>query len=338
MKNYTLERIKKEKYKEADWKYFFEFRQKYSKSIDEKLSFKNWEELRDRNIHSLDKGIGLYILWKNGKEAGHFCLEKFEEAESNRKLVVYHKQNNREKLNKEFLKTLFQAFLKFQPSAACLEISSENEEGDFILEQFEVEIVEKEFGFELKTRYAENDIIDLWVEESPAKFPGYELKFFNQIPKELAQEYCDFFNELVEDIPGNPQREKPLEPKAFIKEQAGNSKDASCTYSLLVLNEEKKVVGMTNIFVDKLNKEYMHQFMTGVKKEYRRKGIAKWLKGSMYHRIRADFPEISKIRTRTTPENIPSQMMNKKMGFEKINETQKVLIRKDEILDFLYSS
>ncbi len=67
--------------------------------------------------------------------------------------------------------------------------------------------------------------------------------------------------------------------------------------------------------------ERIMQLLTGVKKEYRGRGVGKWLKADMLLYIRDNFSETKYIQTDNAISNAPMISINDRMGF-KLNIAQ----------------
>ena len=59
----------------------------------------------------------------------------------------------------------------------------------------------------------------------------------------------------------------------------------------------------------------VHQYFTGVRARYRRRGLAKRLKAEMLKYILNVYPEADFITTTTAKENEPMRAINKQLGF-----------------------
>jgi len=89
------------------------------------------------------------------------------------------------------------------------------------------------------------------------------------------------------------------------------------TYRYILLrNEDSKLIGISFISYDRKNALSARQFMTGTLPAYRRKGLAKFMKATMYLHLKKEIPTIELIKTDCFSENDKMLNLNRQMGFE----------------------
>lgn len=94
-----------------------------------------------------------------------------------------------------------------------------------------------------------------------------------------------------------------------------NRKRNCVVYSYLLFDKSGGMVGHTNVFVNRKKPKFAFQFMTGVRKEYRRKGLGRWMKAAMFRKLVRDFSELEEIRTDCGWKNTGMIAINKQMGY-----------------------
>ncbi len=72
---------------------------------------------------------------------------------------------------------------------------------------------------------------------------------------------------------------------------------------------------MTKLLVGQ-GEVFLLRKLTGVKEDYRGKGLGKWLKAEMALYIKENYPKIKYISTGNANENAPMLAINKQMGFK----------------------
>ena len=103
----------------------------------------------------------------------------------------------------------------------------------------------------------------------------------------------------------------------------------------IVISQERNdaTSGVTDVTYNQSRSYRIEQELTGVKEEYRGKGIGKWLKAEMLYFIRRKYPNVKFISTGNADANAAMLSINNCMGFKshhrsrtykfKISELQK---------------
>jgi hypothetical protein len=121
-----------------------------------------------------------------------------------------------------------------------------------------------------------------WIKEASTVNPDLSICCYNGVPDEKLQEYCDLFNETMEDMPD-------CDEKGFVPYIADPEilrvKDWTRSighYWFAIFTASQEMIAKTNVsLVDPLS----YQFMVGVKSKYRKRKIGKWLYGLMYKKL-----------------------------------------------------
>ena len=71
------------------------------------------------------------------------------------------------------------------------------------------------------------------------------------------------------------------------------------------------------MFYSKQEPDRVQQMLTGVKNEFRGRGLGKWLKAEMMFLIKEQFPNAKFISTGNADSNAPMLSINKRMGFKR---------------------
>ncbi|MGB1204761.1 MAG: hypothetical protein ACPG5B_03885 [Chitinophagales bacterium] len=85
---------------------------------------------------------------------------------------------------------------------------------------------------------------------------------------------------------------------------------------ILLRNEKAELIGMSFLSYDRKNAQSSRQFMTGTLPAYRRKGLAKFMKATMYLFLQKEEPTIQLVKTDCFTENDRMLNLNIQMGFE----------------------
>lgn len=334
MNNYNIKRIT-EDYTDEDWKKYYQFRLKYAERNNETLQFETWELLKERNLKGLERGSGLYHVWRDEEEAGYFTFEHNFKHKP-KKHFVYFSSDKHLALTDDFFKAMFKTLFVFAPSFPKMAFISTNKKNEWMVEKFNAVLGSHIELFELNVAEANEETIDAWLKEAESKFPDYKLKFFIDIPDPLLEEYCAVFLELLYDMPAISNiKEFNMNVDKIKSRQAFARQRNHCSYRYMVYNKEDKLIAKTNVFINRNKPQVLHQYMTGALKDYRRQGLGKWMKAAMYKRLRMDFPELEKIETETSVDNIGSRELSRKMGYKKTGLEKEYFIDREKILTFM---
>ena len=330
----NIQKIEKDSYSDQDWKNYFEIRKIYSEKSGEPLLFKSWKILKEQTILWLEGEGECYTVHDESKPIGFFSFVKGLKEDKEKQFTDY-----RGRLLVDFSKEIFskiaECFLEYDPDSNFLIIKSANGEKDFLEDYINAEVSDYVEMFRLNVKQAKVDLIKDWYETYTNKFENYELKHYESIPDNILHEYCAVFTELLHDMPvESPIRITKVDPDELKKKEQGFKKNNQYSYRYLVF-DKGKLIGMTNVSLNKSKPEIMQQYMTGTIKEYRRQGIGKWMKAAMYFKLTQDFPDLKIIKTETHPKNIGSKRISEKMGYEKVGFEKDLLISREKIIECL---
>lgn len=82
----------------------------------------------------------------------------------------------------------------------------------------------------------------------------------------------------------------PLTVEKQRQNNESNQLTQTIHHSCIILNEEGKMVGMSNVRVGQNDPRFPYQFMIGVKRAYRGKHLGKWMYAEMYKRLYDTVP------------------------------------------------
>ena len=196
--------------------------------------------------------------------------------------------------------------------------------------------------FRLKTRVAistflanRNDIcfnpLNQWRQDAEKQNTGLRIEFHTELPEVVIDEYAEIFNSFWADLPTiDVSLAKNITAEDLRQEQISHQEKGNLVYRWLVFNEENRLVAQTYLEIYKVAPEYIYQCMTGVIKEYRGRGIGKWLKSIMYPMILEKHPEIKGIVTDMQESNSYIQNINRQIGFQPINVGGEYIMNREE--------
>ncbi len=95
--------------------------------------------------------------------------------------------------------------------------------------------------------------------------------------------------------------------------------------------------GMTEMGFWAEQKTMIHQFMTGVSRPYRGKGLGKWLKAAMLLKVREEYPQVEVVVTDNATTNAAMLAINSRLGFKFHKEWVSVQISREDLRRWLES-
>jgi|GEM_PF-3961210 len=187
----------------------------------------------------------------------------------------------------------------------------------------------KEIGFTLgnESLYSKLDIssrdtflMKQWLTNCPESIMAEFLIDPNQ--KE-CEEIASLMNVLLNDM-RRPDKTITFQTTGpIVSRQIEAGKKFGRIYNHLILrNSTGKPIGISFISYDQKGATAANQFMTGTLPKYRRKGLAKFMKASIYDFLLTHYPNIHSVYTDFIIGNDRIQNLNESIGFKVIREEQ----------------
>ena len=165
------------------------------------------------------------------------------------------------------------------------------------------------------------DLMGSWREEGKRiqEEKNISIKSFEKCPEVIIDEYTSFYNEVLNLVPwGELEWKPPAETPEYrrIKEER-QTKMGKKWYTMITVERSGHISGLTEILHNPEDDYWVHQLLTGVKKEYRGRGLGKLLKVEMLYFIKEKLPEVILIHTGNAEINAPMLSINERMGFKR---------------------
>jgi GNAT superfamily N-acetyltransferase len=168
------------------------------------------------------------------------------------------------------------------------------------------------------------DLMNQWIEEGRknAKDAGINLLLFEECPDELLEDFVDLYTEIGNIIP-NENEEKDEEVFLETTDSRRGREELRKNLGeiwLTAVSKERdgKLSGLTEIICSPSETHVARQLLTGVKPQFRGRGLGKWLKAEMLFHIKEKIPEVLVIHTGNSEINSPMSSINKSMGFRTV--------------------
>ncbi len=177
-----------------------------------------------------------------------------------------------------------------------------------------------------------------WAAEGPARSPDSKLVWFtNRIDDEDIEEWCTAFTEVWNMMPRDDLDigDEVFTPERRRQSEAGIAEGGGTTLTALTREEDGTISGLTEMGYFPEEDWMINQWMTGVRRPYRGRGLGKWLKAAMLLRVREEFPQVRVVRTGNAFSNAPMLSINERLGFKLYREGMEVQIRLEDLEAYL---
>ncbi len=171
--------------------------------------------------------------------------------------------------------------------------------------------------FRLYRDRADTSRMRSWLEELPRANPELHLEFFSPVPEEHLAAYTSLFVTYIREMP--TERESDNEFRWSVEETRRDiewrQKNDVHLYTYALFNDDGVMVGHSNAALTGADPSDVYQAMTGISREYRGRGLSRWLKAALFFKVGEDFPANRYMTTDMRAANAPIQKVNSEMGY-----------------------
>lgn len=225
------------------------------------------------------------------------------------------------------------AFLTKWPSSRYLVLVSTDSRNNYLEQILSLELSETRELFELEMNAIDRTHLEQWA--SNIQSDDIEIITESELPPRLRDDYYDMIIELLGNV---EHKSKLFDDGALSPEKIQlhhkSYQEKGIRYLALLMLKKGALIGYTEILIKPNEPELAHQSMTGIKKGYRGSGLGKYLKALMIQRLLNEHPEISTVKTAIHIKNLPSQQLNRQLGFQKIGDYKEYLIPRKSMLKY----
>lgn len=171
-----------------------------------------------------------------------------------------------------------------------------------------------------------------WIEEGPIRTDGATLEQFVDVPEEDIEEYCVIYTETLNQQPfGELEGRAKITPESRrLREERVRKLDGIWT-TLISRENDRTISGLTEVIYFPDKPTMLYQDLTGVKEEFRGRGLGKWCKAAMLEWVKEEYPEVQTIVTGNATTNEPMLAINKRLGFKEYKSGADYKFQVDEL-------
>ncbi|MFW9928933.1 MAG: hypothetical protein ACFFD1_06055 [Candidatus Thorarchaeota archaeon] len=168
----------------------------------------------------------------------------------------------------------------------------------------------------LQSKDIDWNMIDQWIQEGKLSHPNIKIEQYFELPEKYITIVAQLSNELLADEPTGDNVSTEVITVEHIRDSEKYFREENWELIVLItINSTDVISGVTLCAFDKNNPKIVNQYLTGIKKIFRGKGLGKWLKAEMLHRLKTINPNFQEIITGNRTTNDVMLAINKKLGF-----------------------
>ncbi|MCE7743306.1 MAG: GNAT family N-acetyltransferase [Candidatus Heimdallarchaeota archaeon] len=142
------------------------------------------------------------------------------------------------------------------------------------------------------------------------------VEITGSIPDDIIDEYASLYTEIINQQPlGSLQLRHVITVDTFRTRAEQMKKMDQQWHTILTIEHNGQISGLTEFQYSSNQPDMIFQLLTGVKDEYRKRGIGKWLKAKMLLFMMENYPSAKYIETSNTVTNAAMISINTRMGF-----------------------
>ena len=162
--------------------------------------------------------------------------------------------------------------------------------------------------------------MQLWVEEGAKRNPETKLEFFNNFPEDDIKELTKLLTILESETPileEDGRWHEVITPKSHRQYERYWGARGYTFYNIITREKDRTISGFTGVSSSDTERPHrIEQELTGVLKEYRSRGLGKWLKAAMLLYIKENLSEKKFISAGNAEHNAPMLSINTRLGFK----------------------
>ncbi|OGR78139.1 MAG: hypothetical protein A2X32_01920 [Elusimicrobia bacterium GWC2_64_44] len=161
-------------------------------------------------------------------------------------------------------------------------------------------------------------MIERWDAEGVRRNPGTAVLSVSEIPEADIRDYAQAFTETINQQPlGALNMRMEITPEQIRYGEAKCREQGLLETTVYTREADGRISGLTGTVYMPDLPHVVRQLLTGVRKEYRSRGLGKLLKARMLLHIRREYPGVKFVATGNADSNAPMMAINNALGFKK---------------------
>jgi mycothiol synthase len=156
-----------------------------------------------------------------------------------------------------------------------------------------------------------------WREAGRKRASGVMIERFSSVPNQDLEEYCKLYTEMWNQAPlENAAPEMIVTPESRRKMEKYFQSQGEVWSTMISKEPDGVISGMTEIWYQPEAWHLIEQGLTGVRDQYRGRGLGKWLKAEMLTYAMMEYPRARVIEAGNADANAPMISINQRVGFK----------------------
>jgi len=161
-------------------------------------------------------------------------------------------------------------------------------------------------------------LIERWDAEGVARNPGTAILSVREFPEADIQDYARAYTETINQQPmGALNLRMEVTPEQIRYGEVKSREKGLLETTIYTREPDGRVSGLTETAYLPDLPHVVRQMLTGVRKEYRGRGLGKLLKARMLLHIRREYSGVNYVATGNADSNAPMMAINNALGFKK---------------------
>ena len=178
------------------------------------------------------------------------------------------------------------------------------------------------------------NMVQQWYDEGPGRAPGVTIEIFEGMIADTDLEaYCTLYTEIDNQQPlGDLEgAQMTITPEVMRHDHEDAAKRGDTWITAITREADGTISGLTDILYNPQRPHRVAIRLTGVKDNYRGRGLGKWVKAAMMLHIKENYPDFKYVTTDNADSNAPMLSINNRLGFKPYKEDRTYKMRVEEV-------
>lgn len=297
----------------SQWEEYFALRISLGERYNDPVIFDNLEDYKNSCLESIQDNMAIGVMEKNGKMTGYFRYT-VRSGHPNLLFVFAREEDADDELLGKMCAVLEGIMIRKGHSSVLWR--SRYSLTNTWQEKVGGRLSNSGVHFRLQLKDIDAGLLDSWVRRDDLLKEGFKAEMSRHLSDEQIDSITGLMDEFMIDmIREDNSVQAQADPSELKHAQRRMKERGHDARHLLLFDPYGKVIGISAVIFPFKEGE-ADQRITGVQRNYRGKGLAKWLKALMIEEVRRSFPGITAIRTECFALNKPMIELNKAMGYK----------------------